>query len=367
RGALAEVLAGIPAEHPLTGVVHAAGVLDDGVVESLTPDRVDAVLRPKADAAWNLHELTRDMDLSVFVLFSSAAGTLGSPGQGNYAAANAYLDGLAHHRRAEGLQATSLAWGLWADPSGMAGTLPHTPRTGVDPLPTDEGLALFDAAVDSDQPTLVPVRLDLATFRARESVPALLRGLVRGPVRRSTGSAEALVQRLVGLTEAEQDRLLLEEVRTLATAVLGYASTDAVDVDRGFLELGFDSLTAVELRNRVGAATGLRLPATVLFDYPTAVALAGHIRSQLAESAAASDTVSAAKSVFEELERLEAAMAAMPVDDDEHARVTRRLQSLMANWTGAREGAGRDAATNDLGAATDEEIFDLIDKDLGLS
>ncbi|KUJ54349.1 beta-ketoacyl synthase, partial [Streptomyces albus subsp. albus] len=304
RDALAAVLADIPAEHPLTAVVHTAGVLDDGVLDALTPERVDRVLPPKVDAALHLHELTRGRDLAAFVLFSAAAGTLGGPGQANYAAANAFLDALAHHRRAQGLPATALAWGLWAERSGMTGDLDDTDlqritRAGVAALSSADGLTLLDAALAAGGPAFVPMRLDLAPLRqATEAaqIPALLRGLVRLPGRRvveTDGAAPVggLAQRLLGLPAPERDTLLLELVCTQVAAVLGYAGPEAVDTGRAFKELGFDSLTAVELRNRIGAVTSVRLPATLVFDYPTPTALAGFLRTEiLGDSADAAAT-----------------------------------------------------------------------------
>ncbi|MER5363384.1 SDR family NAD(P)-dependent oxidoreductase, partial [Streptomyces sp. NPDC002785] len=300
REALAATLAAVPAEHPLTAVVHTAGVLDDGVVGSLTPERVAKVLRPKVDAAVNLHELTRDCDLADFVLFSSAAGTFGGAGQANYAAANSFLDALARHRHTQGLAATSLAWGLWAEASGMTGELDATDksrmsRSGVLGLSSAEGLALFDAAHQVGEAFLVPMQLDLAPLAGAPvgMVPALLRGLVRGGTTRrtaetGTGSdAASLVERLVRLPEAERDAALLELVRTQVAVVLGHDSPDAVEANRAFKDLGFDSLTAVEFRNRLGAAAGLRLPATLVFDYPSPTALAGYLRDELLGSAAA--------------------------------------------------------------------------------
>ncbi|MBO3681849.1 type I polyketide synthase, partial [Streptomyces sp. NEAU-YJ-81] len=301
HGALAEALAAIPAGHPLTAVVHTAGVLDDGVIGSLTPERLERVLRPKVDAAWNLHELTRDLDLSAFVLFSSAAGVFGAAGQGNYAAGNAYLDALAQHRTALGLPGTSLAWGLWAAESGgMAGELDQADvsrmsRGGVAALATDEGKELFDAAGRAGEALLVPVRLDLAAARAEAAstgvVAPLMSGLVRVPARRTAeGSAGtgALAQRLARLNETERLETLLELVRTQVAAVLGYGTADSVDPDRAFRDLGFDSLTAVELRNRLNAVTGMRLPATLVFDYPTSLVLAEHLRDELAGTGARS-------------------------------------------------------------------------------
>ncbi|MGW7687659.1 type I polyketide synthase [Streptomyces asiaticus] len=293
RDALAATLATVPAEHPLTVVVHTAGVLDDGVIGSLTPERVDHVMRPKVDAAWNLHELTRELDLTAFVLFSSASGVFGTPGQGNYAAANAFLDALAAHRRAEGLPAVSLAWGPWAG-AGMAGGLDEADisrmrRAGLPPLSPAEGLALLDAALTTDEVAPVPMRVDAVALRAQAAAGALaplLRGLVRVPVRRAVdtaaGGGSALAERLAGLSAAEQDRQLLDLVRTQVAAVLGYAGPQAVEEGRAFKDLGFDSLTAVELRNLLREATGLRLPPTLVFDYPTSTALAGHLRQEIA-------------------------------------------------------------------------------------
>ncbi|CAM5606793.1 3-ketoacyl-CoA thiolase [Streptomyces antimycoticus] len=290
RDALAATLAAIPAEHPLTAVIHTAGVLDDGVIGSLTPERVDHVMRPKVDAAWNLHELTRDHDLSAFVLFSSAAGVFGGPGQGNYAAANVFLDALAQHRAAQGLPATALAWGLWAG-GGMGDTLDEADitrmrRAGVPPLPVAEGLRLFDAALTVDEASLVPMRLDLAALRNQPAISPLLRGLVRVPARRAVdavaaGGESGLAGRLAGLSTAEQERLLLDLVRAQVATVLGYAGAETIGSGRAFKDLGFDSLTAVELRNQLNAVTGLRLPATLVFDYPDPRVLARHLRTEL--------------------------------------------------------------------------------------
>ncbi|MFB7669310.1 SDR family NAD(P)-dependent oxidoreductase [Kitasatospora sp. NPDC056138] len=295
REALAKVLAAVPAEHPLTAVVHAAGVLDDAVITSLTPAQVAAVLRPKVDAAWHLHELTRDADLRAFVLFSSSAAVLGGPGQGNYAAANAFLDALAQRRRAEGLPGLSIAWGLWERASGMtghldAGDLTRLRRSGVSPLSDADGVAMFSAALRADQALAVAMKLDVAAVRAAlraGPVPPLLRRLVGAPGRRAvalprTGGESAPAGRLAALPAAERARALLELVRAHAAVVLGHATDEAIQPDRAFKQLGFDSLTAVELRNRLNAATGLRLPATLLFDHPTPDALAAFLQAELA-------------------------------------------------------------------------------------
>nr|WP_053161262.1 type I polyketide synthase [Streptomyces caatingaensis] len=372
REALAGVLADVPADRPLTGVVHCAGVLDDALVTSLDAGRVDTVLRPKADAALHLHELTRDRGLSAFVLFSSVAGTLHSAGQGNYAAANAFLDALAHRRRAEGLPAVSLGWGLWAESGGMAAGLSEADlrriaRSGLPALETPEALALFDAALGAGSPVLFPMRVDRAALRARaDGVPALLRGLVPAPVRRAAAREEAaaagertLAERLAGLAAAEQDRMLLDLVRTHVAAVLGHAAAEDVQPSRGFTELGFDSLASVELRNRLGTATGLRLPATLIFDYPNPEVLAKYLGSELIEEPEPEE-----RGFTAELARLEAALdgalGATRAGDPEHAAVEGRLRALLNRWTRAAAPEAEEDG-KDLTGATADEVFDMLD------
>ncbi|WP_018502752.1 type I polyketide synthase [Parafrankia discariae] len=299
RTELDQALVGVP----VRAVVHVAGVVDDGLVGSLTPARLDTVLRAKVDAVVNLHEATLEHDLDAFVLFSSVSGLLGTAGQANYAAANTFLDAFAAFRRARGLAATSLAWGMWDTATGMAGALSDLDRArmnrgGIGALTAEQGLAAYDAACDAavgpDRALLVPVRLDSTVLRARHGdpgLPPLLRGLVQGPrsaTRRASAggpAGPALLARLAGRPRAQQDRLLLDLVRGQVAAVLGHASGEAVPAGRAFNELGFDSLTSVELRNRLAAATGLRLPATLTFDYPTPAALAGHLWDALAGAA----------------------------------------------------------------------------------
>ncbi|RNG38291.1 type I polyketide synthase, partial [Streptomyces botrytidirepellens] len=376
RDALAAVLADIPAAHPLTAVIHAAGVLDDGTIESLTPERVERVLRPKVDAAWNLHELTRGNDhLAEFVLFSSAAGVFGNPGQGNYAAANTFLDALAQHRRSQGLPAVSLAWGLWDDEDGMASTLATADRQrmnrgSMNALGNAEGLALFDVSGLAGHGVLIPAALDIAALRAQSTagVAPLLRGLIRTPVRRAAAAggrgaddATSLADRLAGMSAAERDRFLLNLVCAQVATVLGYGSAAAIEPAAAFKDLGFDSLTAVELRNRLGAATGLRLPATLIFDYPTPDALADHLRAELPHGDGGGP------SVFGELDRLEAALAGAADDSVTRSRITMRLQALLAKWNDAQDAADGDTDDNDLESATDDELFDLLDDELGSS
>jgi acyl transferase domain-containing protein/acyl carrier protein len=286
REQLRELLAGLPEDRPLGGVVHAAGVLDDGTIASLTPESVERVFAPKLDGAWYLHELTEDMELSKFVVFSSAAGTFGNAGQGNYAAANTFLDALAAHRRARGLSGISLAWGLWEQVGGDPDDALHErlARSGFATLSGEEGLALMDAACALGSPLAVPIRLDAGALRARARaglLPSLLRGLVRTP-RADSGDATdpTLAERLSGVPDTDRGELVLAEVLQEIAAVLGYSSSSAIDPRQPFKELGFDSLMAVELRNRLGLATGLRLPATVVFDYPSAAALADHLLAE---------------------------------------------------------------------------------------
>ncbi|MFJ2796753.1 type I polyketide synthase [Streptomyces sp. NPDC087290] len=316
RDALAQVLEG----RELTAVIHAAGVLDDGVLESLDASRLDGVLRPKVDAAWNLHELTRDLGLSAFVVFSSAAGVFGNAGQANYAAANVFLDALAQARRAEGLPGLSLAWGLWAGASAMTSGLGEADRRrmarlGAEALSEAEGLELLDRAVAGDQDgLLVPVRLNLPALRMLADsgrLPALLSGLVRTQPRptadTAAGSSLGLRERLAGMNEAEAERHLVHLVRSEVAAVLGHASPDLVGPKRSFTELGFDSLTAVELRNRLTAVTGLRLPATLIFDYPNSTQLAEQIRLEIVPEGSAVEQDDPEEKAFRE------AISAIPI------------------------------------------------------
>ncbi|MFD9720100.1 type I polyketide synthase [Streptomyces sp. NPDC059076] len=400
RDALAQLLADVPAERPLTGVIHAAGVLDDALIQSLTPDRLASVLRPKVAAALNLHELTKTMDLAAFVLFSSVAATLGSAGQGNYAAANAFLDSLALARTAAGLPSVAMAWGPWAD-GGMAAGMNEAgqsrmARSGLVPFKASEGLALFDAALAGENAFTVPVRFDTAAAPQDSAVPAVLRALVRPAARRTarpaavSDSVDTLRDRLGGLSESEQETMLLDLVRTQVAGVLGLGSPQDIDRNREFKLLGFDSLTSVELRNRLNAATGLRLPATLVFDCPTPVTLAQRIHTDLAPAQKPKVSVLA---IFGELDRLEAALAAVGEDDELiRSRVRTRLRSVLTDFNdrpahqgrptpsgvlpagtdgtpdapGAASPAGEQASTADerLQAATIDDIFTLIDQEL---
>ncbi|MFI6644824.1 SDR family NAD(P)-dependent oxidoreductase [Streptomyces sp. NPDC050504] len=387
--ALRAALARIPDAHPLTGVVHTAGVLDDATLAGQTPERFEAVLRPKVDAVVNLHRATADSPLAAFVAYSSAAGTLGAAGQSNYAAANAFVDALAQHRRAQGLAGLSLAWGLWAAGTG-AGTgmgdrlsdadVRRMGRSGMRALAQDEGLALFDAALAGDVPgraLLLPMALDparVAAGRGADGVPALLRALPGVPTRRAVahggdgtedGSAgAALAGRLAGLKPDEQERALLDLVRGHTAEVLGHARSTDVDPARGFVELGFDSLTALELRNRLGGASGLRLPSTLIYDHPTPLAAARHLREELTGGAA----VSPLAALEVELAGLEAALSAVTPDAAEHTRVAARLRALVAQWSEVtRPGEDERTAEDDraeLESVSADELFDILDGEL---
>ncbi|MFI8084023.1 type I polyketide synthase [Kitasatospora sp. NPDC086009] len=301
RDALAGVLDSLPADCPLGSVFHAAGIIDDGMVDSLSAERVSAVMRPKVDAAWHLHELTQGLDLDHFVLFSSVAAAFGGAGQANYAAANAFLDALAGARRAAGLAGTALAWGPWMPEAGIGRGLDEVmlrrmTGSGLAALNEQEGLVLLDLALERAESILVPARLDKAGLRAQAAatgIPPLWQVLADDFIPRraavtsaagatGAGAADVLRQQLAGLPGTERDRVLLDLVRTHAAAVLGHASGDAIEAGRPFTDLGFDSLIAVEFRNRMNPATGLRLPATLVFDYPNPVALAALLREQLA-------------------------------------------------------------------------------------
>ncbi|MGW5354305.1 SDR family NAD(P)-dependent oxidoreductase [Streptomyces sp. NPDC004031] len=378
RDDLARVLAAVPGAHPLTSVVHTAGVLDDGILGSLTPERIGTVLRPKADAALHLHELTAGADLADFVLFSSGAGLTGAPAQGNYAAANTVLDALAHHRRSRGLPATSVAWGLWAQTSALTATLTSASRAKMSgyytALPTPQALALFDAARGSAQPLLLATGIRTGRLRAlaREGgLPALWRGLVSTPVQPRTVAAEpgsGVARQLAPLNEAERHAFLLQLVRSHAVVALGGGDADAMDPDSAFRDAGFDSLTAVDLRNRLAAATGCTLPATLVFDHPTPAALARHLRTKLTPDEGAQ---AAPEPVLDEIESLERSLLGSAPDEELRGTITRRLRALLSRWddvapqgTGAAPGDGADGTDGTelaLDTATDEELFALLD------
>jgi len=398
RVSLTSVIAAIPAEAPLRGVIHAAGMLDDGIIETLTPARVEAVMRPKVDGAWNLHELTKQLDLDDFVLFSSMAGIWGNAGQGNYAAANSFLDALAAHRRQAGLSAVSLAWGPWridttdvADApgasagGGMAGHIEDADwqrmaRHGLKPLGSADGLTRLDAVIERNRrepgtvpALLVPVHLDRGTLRRHSGagLPPILSGLVgtgtssapRRPARRVVDQAGApqetsgLAARLATLAPAARDREVQDLVRAESAKVLGLRSRDAVDAGRSFLELGLTSVTALELRNRLSAAAGLTLPASVIFDHPTPTALAAYLCANVAPA-------ETALPVLDGLDRLADLLSAVNQDSDKRPEIITRLEGLVADFRSRT--ADNAKAQRQLSMASDDEMFDLIDRELGI-
>ncbi|MEV0292118.1 type I polyketide synthase [Nocardia sp. NPDC050710] len=364
--ALAAVLAAIPAAHPLTAVVHAAGVIDDAVFTELTPERIEKVFRAKATAAWNLHRATAELELSAFVLYSSVAGVLGGPGQANYAAANVFLDALAAHRQRLGLAATSIAWGIWEQASGITGHLDEQDfarmrRDGLQPIGTEDGLAMLDAALVYGQSLTVAARLDVATIRAAgaqaaDALPPALRGLLRGTRRaaESEGAGESgkLATSLAGLAQADQDTLVLNVIRAHAAAVLGHDSPDAIGAEAAFTDLGFDSLGAVEFRNRLKGATGLKLTTTVVFDYPTPLALARHIRDEIVP---AEDTAGLIRSRIQSLAEV---CDNADLDRNDLADITTRLDELLRQLRGGEI----DEVLDTLDAAGDDELFEFIDQ-----
>ncbi|MGW2621091.1 KR domain-containing protein, partial [Streptomyces sp. NPDC001500] len=315
-----------------------------------------------------------DVDLDAFVVYSSASGVLGGAGQGNYAAANAFLDGFAQWRRSQGLPAVSLAWGLWGVSSAMTGSLGESDqarmsRHGIRALSVEEGMALFDAGLDADEPALMPVKFDLTALAAQaatDQLPPLLRGLVRTPRRTvRVGAAggigdmagESLADRLAKMPQSERQRALLDLVSADVATVLGRRGRDAIAPDRAFKDLGFDSLTGVELRNRLTAATGLQLPASAVFDYPTPAALADVLLEQLGVSP---------MSVLAELDRLEAALSSTSLDDDVMTQMAKRLQTLATRYA-ASGAVAEDEGAFDLDSASDDELFSFAENELGTS
>jgi polyene macrolide polyketide synthase len=341
RARLQELLASIPDAHPLSLVVHTAGVIDDGVIESLTDERLSRVLAPKVDGAVNLHQLAAEAEL---ILFSSAAATVGSPGQGNYAAANAFLDTLAQYRRAKGLPGASLAWGAWDQASGMTGELSEgdrarLARAGINPLSRELGLELFDLARDSGEALLVPIDLDTSPLRALAKagmLPAILRGLVRMGTRRASDTKGSLARKLAQAPEAEWDAVIAELVRDHVAGVLGHASAAAVDPLSAFQDLGFDSLAAVELKNRLGQATGLKLPATMIFDHPTPAAVATYLRGVVAPGDGQKAALEPGEAEIRE------ALSSIPLSQLRQAGLMEALLELTSGGADAAEGLSGD-------------------------
>ncbi|AEM87322.1 type I polyketide synthase [Streptomyces violaceusniger] len=390
RAALAETLAAIPAGQPLTAVVHTAAVIEDGVIEGLTPDQVERVLRLKVDATRHLHELTRDLDLTAFVLCSHFSATFGAPGQGNQAPGNAFLHSFAEQRRADGLPATTLTFGPWGDGGTVDGAVgDRMRRHGINEMAPEPATATLQHALDRDETALTVIDMDWRRFtlaftadrsrpllhdlpEAREVVEEMATAEADGG---GAAAGAALAGQLAALPETERERVLLDLVRSAVAAVLGHSGAQAIEAGRAFKELGFDSLTAVELRNRLGAASGLKLPPSLIFDHPTPAAVAAYLRAGIAPDEAADGTA-----VLEELDKLETALTGTAPDNITRARITMRLQSLMAKWnqsdgtavtaepatTAAPERPAKETVdAEQLQSASDEELFAFINKGLG--
>jgi acyl carrier protein len=377
--AAAGLLAQVPARYPLRAVFHAAGVLDDGLIASLTPERLDAVLRAKADGAWHLHELTKDLGLSAFVMFSSMAGIVGSPGQANYAAANSFLDGLAAYRRAQGLPGLSMAWGLWEQASALTRHLGDTDRArmtraGVTPMSSQQALALLDDALAADRAVLVAARLDAAALAAEPAVlPPILRNVAARPARRviadagTAASTSGLRARLQGLTPDQRHRELVDLVCGNAATVLGRSAAD-LKADSAFQDLGFDSLTAVELRNRLKTATGLTLSPTVIFDCPTPAALAEHLDTQLAGAGSDEppDRIGRFERVNDIARELQTLIDQPGWSADQKVRLGGRIRNMLASLSAPEPGPKPDDFYDDgIENATDSQLFAILDEEVG--
>ncbi|MGX1887855.1 SDR family NAD(P)-dependent oxidoreductase, partial [Streptomyces sp. NPDC055287] len=359
HNALTHLINTIPTEHPLTAVIHTAGVLDLATLTNLTPEQLDSVMRPKVDAAWNLHRLTEGMDLDAFVLFSSIAGTLGAPGQANYAAANTFLDALAHHRHAQNLPATSLTWGPWAAETSMvrhlsAAALAGVSRDGFPPLATEDALGLLDAAMATGLPVLAPTR------KARAALPS--RGKEAEDGRDdSDNTAQSLSEQLAPLVEREQRERLLAVVGSATALVLAHPEPAGLDLGQTFKSLGFDSLTTVQLRNRLNTVTGLRLPSTLAFDHPTPASLVDFLRGQLVPDA---DDEPTSKAVLREIDKVSAALARLETDPVQDAEISLRLNDLLWQWSHRHGAALAPQAAESLETASDEELFEALDNEL---
>ncbi|WP_244948827.1 type I polyketide synthase [Micromonospora endolithica] len=369
---LAHALTTINPHHPLTTVIHTAATLHDTTLQNLTPHHLHTTLKTKTHTAWNLHTQTRHHPITHFLLFSSIAGTLGNPGQANYAAANTFLDALAHHRHTHGHPATSLAWGLWQHTSTLTATLDTTDhqrlhRLGITPLPTDHALTLLDTTLTTTHPTLITAQLDRASLRrsaAADVLPRMLSALLPPAARRAGTPAPAAAEirdRLAGLSEEEQHTAVLDLVRTHVATVLGHESPVQVDTERGFLDMGFSSLTAVELRNRLNAAVRLRLPTTVVFDHATPRALAGHLRELLRPA-----DRTGVSPVVDDLAELEHELESIPAAD--RATLSARLRLFLRRLDQLeQDSADSDKVAGLRDDASDDEVFKFIDDELGIS
>jgi short-subunit dehydrogenase/acyl carrier protein len=365
RQALCALLETVPADLPLTAVVHAAGVLDDGLADELTPERLAGVLAVKAQAAQHLHELTLGHDLSEFILFSSLAGAVGNAGQGSYAAANAFLDALAERRRAEGMPATAVAWGPWAEGGMAAGDMTdRASRAGLSPMAPEHALTALRHVLEHDESGIIVASVAWDRFASVFAAgrPSPLLELV-APAQASVAPAAepSQAERLKTMPARERESVLTDLVRTHAAATLGHPDTRAVRADRTFKELGFDSLSAVGLRNSLEPVLGSRLPPTLVFDHPTPAALGAYLASQLGGAEPAQERILAS------LRDLESALTAAGADDADHGLVSGRLKLLLATWDDRRQRSGRPNVNNRLEEASADEVIDFIHSQLGLS
>ncbi len=359
---------------PLTAVFHAAGVVQTTALHDNSLAELSVMTGAKAAGASHLDELTADLGLDAFVLFSSIAAIWGSGLQCGYAAANSYLDALAASRRARGLAATSVSWGPW----GGGGMTDHESavqleRRGLRSMTPELAIGALAQAIDGGTDLVTVADVDWARFAPpftlRRSSPLIedlpeVRQVLDAasnaePVDRQSGGA--LADRLAGLSRAEQDRMLTDLVQAEASAVLGHASVAAVGADRAFTDMGADSLTAVELRDRLGAVTGIRLPATLLYDCPTPAALADYLRSAMTSDGAVS------RPLLAELDRLESMLSAAAGTGAEGETITAKLEAIAAKWKGIREAAVPAVdVTEQLESSTDDEVFDFIVNELGI-
>ncbi|MEV0695944.1 type I polyketide synthase [Streptomyces sp. NPDC050388] len=373
RDALAGLIASVPEEQPLTAVVHTAAVLDDSVIDSLDLAQIDRALHAKARAAFNLHELTADLGLKAFVLFSSFGGTVGTPGQGNYAPGNAVLDALALHRRDRGLPATSVAWGAWGGGGMAEGDFGDTlNRHGLREMKPELATDALQQALEQNETSLLIADIDwerfYVAFTAIRRSPLLedipdVRDIARAMAEADNGDEPSeLVQRLAGLTEQEQEDVLVELIRECVSAVLGFSGNEAVPVRKAFREMGFDSVTAVELRNRLSSRTGLKLPVTTAFDYPTSRTLAAFMREQLLQ-----DGEAVATAALEDLDRIETAMAAVGADNVGRTRVLLRMKALVAAWQQDTRSDTSASAAEEIDSASDDEMFQMLGEKFGIS
>ncbi|WP_323748193.1 KR domain-containing protein [Catenulispora rubra] len=389
RSGAQAVLDAVPAGSSVTGVVHAAGVLDDGVVGSLSRERLDGVLGPKVDGGWWLHELTARLDLEAFVAFSSAVGTVGGAGQAAYAAGNAFLDALMTWRQSRGLPGVSLAWGLWEQSSEMtkhlsSGDIARMGRIGAGALSTDEGLTLFDRLWRGARPVVVPMRLDVSALRRRaaagEAVPAVFSslagsaeptgsGVAVGRAGAGAGAGGSWADRLAELGADERQAAMADLVRAQVAAALGHGSGERVALERPFKDLGLDSLTAVELRNRLSSVTGVRLPASLVFDHPSPRALTTHLLTLLAPPEP--DPVDRILSGLTQIEALFAEEDEKDLGTGEtRASIDARVRSLLRAWNGICRPDAPDGGTEQapsFESASDDELFEAFDTAFGRS